>query len=512
MKQPKREAEEALYSKERFLANMSHEIRTPMNGILGMSELLASAELSSKHQSYLNSIQTSAKNLLVIINDILDFSKITAGKLDLEVIGFDLYSHLNELLSSIEYTTLQKDIFISKNIDEDLKGKVIKGDPVRLNQVLTNLLSNAIKFTDRGEVNLTCEVIRSNENYASIQFKVRDTGIGISKDKLRSVFDVFRQAYSSTTRKYGGTGLGLSICKQLVELHGGNIWVESDLGQGASFYVEITYALGDKSDLPKDEVGETIELDGIKVLLVEDQEINQVYATSILEEKGASVDIAKNGLESIEKLTVNEYDVVLMDMQMPVMGGVEAIQVIRNDMFQDVPIIAVTANALKGDSEKYIKAGMNEYIAKPFESSELVAKISKVLNISFEDKNERVDSDNQEASLYDLTKISNISKGNSEFISKMVDLFIDENKVAVEDLEKYVKEKNFIKIAAIAHKMKSSIGMMEIKSIYDEIRVVESLAKSQKEIDKIDSLSRKIIDVCNQVRIQMSFDSILTSS
>ena len=369
---------------------MSHEIRTPMNGILGMGRLLNSANLIGKHKDYLNSIQASAQNLIVIINDILDLSKIEAGKMELERIGFKLSDVIKNSTETVNYLAVEKDLFISIHSDETLNNIIILGDPTRLNQILTNLLNNAVKFTSRGEVKLEAQIRSITETHIDVKFSISDTGIGIPEEKLASIFESFSQADSSTTRKFGGTGLGLSICKRLVELQNGEISVESSTKSGTTFHFNVPFEIGCESDIPiPDEVLPGDSLKGTHVLLVEDHKINQVYAISILEDHGINVHLAENGKEAIDLLMKNEYDIILMDMQMPVMDGIEATQLIRTKLKMNIPIIALTANALAGESDKCIQVGMDDFVSKPFKDVELLNKISKFLKTNYITKNEK---------------------------------------------------------------------------------------------------------------------------
>lgn len=386
----KQAAENSQKAKEQFLANMSHEIRTPMNGILGMGRLLNSANLIGKHKDYLNSIQASAQNLIVIINDILDLSKIEAGKMELERIGFKLSDVIKNSTETVNYLAVEKDLFISIHSDETLNNIIILGDPTRLNQILTNLLNNAVKFTSRGEVKLEAQIRSITETHIDVKFSISDTGIGIPEEKLASIFESFSQADSSTTRKFGGTGLGLSICKRLVELQNGEISVESSTKSGTTFHFNVPFEIGCESDIPiPDEVLPGDSLKGTHVLLVEDHKINQVYAISILEDHGINVHLAENGKEAIDLLMKNEYDIILMDMQMPVMDGIEATQLIRTKLKMNIPIIALTANALAGESDKCIQVGMDDFVSKPFKDVELLNKISKFLKTNYITKNEK---------------------------------------------------------------------------------------------------------------------------
>jgi len=365
-----------------FLANMSHEIRTPMNAIVGMTSLLSETGLTKKQEDYLKAIQTSGDNLLVIINDILDISKIESGKLEIENINFDFRELINNTKRSIELKAEEKDLLFTLDIKNDVPSVLIS-DPVRLNQVLINLLGNSIKFTKKGSVSLSCSVMEVENEKAKIKFEVKDTGVGIEATKLEKIFESFSQEDESTTRKFGGTGLGLSISKQLVALLGGELSVKSELGEGSNFYFVLNLPIGKKTIKKKKIIidTETNPLKNKKVLLVEDNEINRFLATTVLGKWDLNVDLAEDGKKAVDKVQANSYDVVLMDIQMPVMGGVEATQIIRKQLKMDIPIIALTANAVKGDREEFLAAGMDDYISKPFDASILFNKmISFIVN------------------------------------------------------------------------------------------------------------------------------------
>ncbi|MFY9307931.1 MAG: ATP-binding protein [Bacteroidia bacterium] len=383
LQKAKSDAENLAKAEEQFLANMSHEIRTPMNAIIGFTDLILKTELKQEQKQYVNAVKTSGENLLVIINDILDFSKIQAGKFTFEKIDFSLSKQLKSLVELMLPKSTEKGIAIATRIQKDIPDGLV-GDPTRLNQIFINLLGNAIKFTHEGEILVTAEAIAEDETTVDIRFSVCDTGIGISPDKLSVIFDGFTQASSETNRKYGGTGLGLSIAKQLVELQGGSIDVKSTLGKGSVFSFNIPFhkslkpesnALTEYTDV------EDKLLKGIKVLLVEDNPLNQMLAKKVLSDWEWFVDTAENGVMAVEKVKQKDYDLILMDIQMPEMDGYEATRLIRrmqNDIKKDVPIVAMTAHALPGELEKCISAGMNDYISKPFSKKVLYAKVLSI--------------------------------------------------------------------------------------------------------------------------------------
>ena len=380
----KKMAEQTQAFQEQFLANMSHEIRTPMNGIKGMTDLLLKTQLNDEQKDFTKTIKRSSDSLLVIINDILDLSKIQAGKLTIEKINFNIREVLENVKGIFKYLLNEKGLILELSIHPDVP-TILNGDPHRLNQILVNLLSNAIKFTASGSIDIKVSIEEKIEKEIILNFTITDTGIGIEKDNLNKIFDSFAQANMSTSRKYGGTGLGLSISRQLLELQGGKISVESEINKGSifKFTIPYNYNQADRSRLfiDKDSKEYHSLLNGKKFLVVEDNEVNQKVTRHVLQQAGGMVDIAHNGLEAIALLEKSaDYDVIIMDLQMPQMGGCEATAHIRNVMKLSMPIIAMTANALTGEKEKCIEIGMSDYISKPFDFAFFYQRLNLLLS------------------------------------------------------------------------------------------------------------------------------------
>lgn len=504
LRKAKSDAEHSAHIKELFLANMSHEIRTPMNAVLGITRLLAKTQVSPEQEFYLSTIQHAANNLLVIINDLLDFSKVEAGKISLEHIGFNLASIVENVMQVLQYKAEEKGLLLSARMAAGI-APVLMGDPYRINQVLINLISNAIKFTESGSVKISCSVASATGHTQEIRFRVEDTGIGISEDFLHHLFDKFTQEDESVTRKFGGTGLGMSISKQLIEFMGGEISAESIKNKGTTVFFTITFAKGSEKDLPdtRSTAVDTQVLKDKRILVVEDNEINRLVAYTVLAQYGATVYEAGDGNEAIQQFEKGIlFDLVLMDIQMPGKDGLETTRHIRSHIDTSIPIIALTANAFKQEEERCLEAGMNDFIAKPFDVDKLVQLVARWLG-KIQEPLPQGHTGNSNQALFDLDKLYTISRGDNGFIKKMLELFIEEVPRNLRQMEEYLLNGERKLLASLAHRIKPSVQSLHVATLTTDLQLLEQNETEQRDMKQVSSSFHHVKSVLETVVQQL---------
>ncbi|MCW3082982.1 MAG: response regulator [Bacteroidetes bacterium] len=488
----KKQADDNAALKETFMANMSHEIRTPMNAIIGFSDLLRKTELGDTQKEYLSAIKNSGANLLNIINDILDFSKIGAGKLKIEKIAFDIHGLLSSLKLMFSEKASRKKIGFEIIIDKNMP-LFIFGDPTRLTQILVNLVNNAIKFTDNGKVQLKCEVKSIEHDIVQLVFKIKDSGIGIPADKLSGIFERFEQANTETTRKYGGTGLGLAIVKELVDIQHGTIAVKSVEKEGSEFIVTMSYPVSyedvDAMDSAKD-LHNSFTVNPAKplrVLLAEDNVLNQRLASTYLSGFGLQVDVAENGEIALEKLQNKKYDLLLLDIQMPVLDGYNTAERVRKVLRSEIPIIAMTAHIMVDEKEKCLSYGMNDYISKPFKEAELFQVIKKHIAEEYTTAVKPMEAvmEGGEMAVVNVKELFGIARGDNEFVKEMIGIFKKQNAEDLEILSAAIASADFDTIRVVSHRMRTSVGFMGMNVMLEPLAKMEKEAKINQDLQQI---------------------------
>jgi signal transduction histidine kinase/HPt (histidine-containing phosphotransfer) domain-containing protein len=515
-------AEERATLKQEFLAKTSHEIRTPLNPILLLTKMLLDSNVSPQQREYLNAIKTAGDTLLAVVNDVLDLSKIEAGKIDFNHTPFNLEKNLESLREMLEFNAREKGLELTFHIDPQVHKHLI-GDPVRLTQVLLNLIGNAIKFTNEGWVKVSVRQLKQEGRYITLQFEVADSGIGIPDDKLSMIFDSFRQVENEINLRHGGTGLGLSIVKQLVKLQGGKIHVRSKFKEGSVFGFELMFEAGAEDQQARKEsvVIDKKRLRGSQILLVEDNPLNQMVTKAVLEDWGVDVDIAIHGKQGIHYLENRDYDLVLMDLQMPEMDGYEATRYIRNKMqgnARNTPIIALTANAFTGMDDECMKIGMNDYISKPFDKGTLYSKIVQHARVSGRKTAQPSNGENYKSplettsaptngnagaatstpQLTDLSYLKGIAGGDNSLIQRAVGKFLESTPETVLEMDQCLASKSYLDLSKLAHKLKSSVATMGMTEAREAMFTIEQIGKGTDQLEKLPALVAHAKDLVNR--------------
>ena len=502
-------AEKAQRAEQQFLANMSHEIRTPMNAVIGMTDLLSNTELTEAQKDFVDSLKFSADSLMGVINSILDLSKIEAGKLEFEKRPINLQKLMYGLQQTFHYKLKDKGVEVQMILDDKLEHQII-GDPTRLNQVLTNLMGNAAKFTKKGFIKLRAKLVRKTESTYTILFEVIDSGIGIEAEKIKVIFENFKQANKEVTRKYGGTGLGLAIVKQIVELQNGHIEVLSEKGKGSTFKVTLEFPFTIQEE-PQDVTQYPENMDDLfqenRFLIVEDNLMNQKLITKLMNLWSANFDLAIDGLDALKKSKAKKYDLIFMDINMPEMDGYETTIAIRNDpnnFNSKTIIIALSAAVMLKEKNKALQVGMNDFVAKPFNALELKSKIgywlsqnqskekSKLLTIPKTGvQGIRIDKIPQ----IDLTYLKDMSNGDNEFVQEMLKIFIAQIPATIIELKIKFSSKEWKDVADLAHKVKTNFMMIGLNQQKEDAAAIENMIKTnQINEEKITFLIERMVD------------------
>ncbi len=508
-------AEDAVKAKQQFLSNMSHEIRTPMNAIIGFTKVVLKTDLSTKQKEYLSAIKMSGDALIVLINDILDLAKVDAGKMVFEQVPFKMEQSIKAMLHVFETKIQEKNLELVSQYDSSIP-EVLLGDSVRLHQIILNLVSNAVKFTTEGKITVSVRLLDQDDEKVTIEFAVSDTGIGIPENKMATIFENFQQASSGTSRLYGGTGLGLAIVKQLVEPQGGTITVKSKLDEGSTFSFILDFA---KTDVDAETDVAILELDSankdIKVLVVEDMALNQLLMKTLLDDFGFERDIADNGQIAIEKLKTKSFDVILMDLQMPIMNGFEATEYIRNTLKLKIPIIALTADVTTVDLAKCKAVGMNDYIAKPVDErllyNKIIGLVKKTAALKVIKPKIKISNAIKKIKCIDLDYLKHRTKSNPKLMMEMISLYLMQTPPLISTMKQSLLDKDFTLLRSSMHKMIPSFSIMGISPDFENMaRKIQEYADAQQLKEGVNEMATELEDICEQAcdELEIEFNLI----
>ena len=508
-------AEDAVKAKQQFLSNMSHEIRTPMNAIIGFTKVVLKTELSAKQREYLSAIKMSGDALIVLINDILDLAKVDAGKMIFEQVPFKMYLSIKAMLHVFETKIQEKNLELITQYDKKIP-EVLLGDPVRLHQIILNLVSNAVKFTTKGKITVSVNLLNEDDEKSTIEFSVSDTGIGIPENKIDTIFENFQQASSGTSRLYGGTGLGLAIVKQLVEPQGGTITVKSIVGEGSTFSFILNFP---KTSADAEIETAMLELDSenkdIKVLVVEDMALNQLLMKTLLDDFGFERDIADNGKIAIEKLQEKPFDIILMDLQMPIMNGFEATEYIRNTLNSKIPIIALTADVTTVDLAKCKAVGMNDYIAKPVDErllySKIIGLIKKPLVENFNKPKLRSINQIKRIKCIDLEYLNHRTKSNPKLMMEMISIYLSQTPPLISAMKQSLLDNDYPLLHSSMHKMIPSFSIMGISPDFENMaKKIQEYSGGQELKEGVEKMALDLENICEQAceELEIEFNII----
>ena len=489
LKKAKENAEFLASAKEEFLSTMSHEIRTPLGAIIGFSEQLAASPNAKNSPDTIRKIEKSGKHLLTVVNDILDAARLESGKIELEKINFNFHEEIYGSIELLESEARKNGLEIIVEIDKAVP-EFLTGDPVRLRQILINLISNAIKFSEKGHVKVESTAIVTESDEYRITIKVIDSGIGIPEGQLSGIFEDFTQADMSTTRKYGGTGLGLSIVKKLIDLHGGTIVAQSEVGTGSTFTVEIPYEIGYEEELPTTKV-EVPDLTGKKVLVVDDQSFNLEIAGNLLEKCGAESTLLASGDEALELIADVKFDLILLDLQMPDIGGLEVAKALRanNRVNKETPILALTADTSENVEKNIKHVGMQDILLKPVDTRLFYHRISEYLDTDVTHLN--------------LTELNALANGDDSFVKRMLELFEKNISADKELLRKAVAQKDTPAIRSLTHKMIPPCRHLGLDSLTSELKQLEFEENSDNYIWQHERVTVKIEEAIRLMRKEL---------